>query len=266
MRASERASATMFDAGSSAARTIRASCPPSSVTSSGNAPPRLAARAGSGSAAAVRISASAAGSDALSTPSRSSDDARADSRSAGGGSRTSCATRGSTSGGVPIQAERPSGPATSSAKNAPSVLPVTRRTTSPTRKQPAHTRPALSVLAELRPVRDDRRIEVEGAALGEQVCADGRCAFRGGERKHHRVLAPWALAARVGDPTPDVEDRTPVEVDTARGAELVLVLEIRGERGGHRLPTGSDEPLTHGGSALEAENDARVHTLPWGPA
>jgi len=48
-----------------------------------------------------------------------------------GGGGTSAATRDSSDSGRPIQKSRPSGPAISSAKNAPSVRPVTRRTTSP---------------------------------------------------------------------------------------------------------------------------------------
>ena len=42
------------------------------------------------------------------------------------------ATRLSSLSGRPIQKSRPSGPATSSAKNVPTLLPLIRRTTSPT--------------------------------------------------------------------------------------------------------------------------------------
>ncbi len=51
----------------------------------------------------------------------------------GGGDGTSGATRDSCDAGSPIQKSSPSGFATSSAKNVPRLLPLTRRTSSPAR-------------------------------------------------------------------------------------------------------------------------------------
>src|SRR5262249_821445 len=88
------------------------------------------------------------------------------------------------------------------------------------REQPAHGDTLLARLAELGPIRNHRRLQVELAALHQDVRADRKSAFRGGGDIHDRVLLPLPVRLAFGETAPNVDNRAPAHIDAARCAEF----------------------------------------------
>ena len=102
-------------------------------------------------------------------------------------------------------------------------------------EQHAHGDRVLAVLRELRPVRRDRRVEVELAARDEHVRAQRGGAL--GARPDHadRVAFPRPPGRGVGAPAPEVDDRLAVERHADGGADLAALGEVAFERVADRL-------------------------------
>src|SRR5207248_9652354 len=99
------------------------------------------------------------------------------------------------------------------------------------------------VLRKLWPVLRDRCIEIEVAALGEQVGADGSRALRRRVDELERVLAPRRACVDVGDTAPDVDDRATVDVRCERRADFAVLLEVLRECLPHALEPRFDVTL-----------------------
>ena len=74
----------------------------------------------------------------------------------------------------------------------------------------------LPVGLELGPVLGHRRVDVEVAALGEQVGARGGGALGGGEHQLEAVLRVRRAGVAVGDPAPQVDDLAAADVHRRR--------------------------------------------------
>ena len=81
-------------------------------------------------------------------------------------------------------------------------------------------------LPELRPVAEDRAVELEQAAVDEDEQAGGDQPLGAGKDHLKRVLRPGAARAPIGGPAPEVHDRLAVVDDRERGSELVALGEI----------------------------------------
>jgi len=84
----------------------------------------------------------------------------------------------------------------------------------------------LSVLAELRPVRRDRRVDVELAARGKDVRAQCDATLRARPDDADGVLGPGSFRSGVGDATPEIDDGLSVDGDADRRADLAPLGEV----------------------------------------
>ena len=84
--------------------------------------------------------------------------------------------------------------------------------------------------AELGPVLDDRRVDVERPALGELVRAHGRMPFVVEKTRTERVLFPRATGRGIGDTAPEVNDLLAAVVRGERRADLLPLGEVPRER------------------------------------
>ena len=109
-------------------------------------------------------------------------------------------------------------------------LGVERRQSCLVAQQVAHRDPFLAGLRELGPVARDRKVDVELAALGEQVHARRGRAFRAREDELQRVGAVEGAGVAVGDAAPHVDDLGAVDVERVARAHLAVLLEVAGER------------------------------------
>src|SRR5438128_701479 len=90
---------------------------------------------------------------------------------------------------------------------------------------------------ELRPVLDHRSVQIELAALCQQMGADRGSAFGRGGDQRDGVLVPWTVRLAIGDAAPQVDDGTAVHVDAARRAHLArAAFEVPAEDLGHLPP------------------------------
>jgi hypothetical protein len=107
---------------------------------------------------------------------------------------------------------------------------VDRRHARAMAERPAERDVALSLGGELRPVRGDRRIEVEQPSLDETQRAGGRDALGRREHERRRVFRPRPLLVAVRQAAPQVDDHAAARVDAAGGADVGSGGEILGER------------------------------------
>ena len=106
-------------------------------------------------------------------------------------------------------------------------------------QQPAHGNVLLAAGSELRPVLGHRGVEVEFAALGQQVGADrGRPL---GAREHHddAVLGPRPTGLHVRHTAPEIDHLLATVVKAERGADFAVLLEVRRESVPNPLEAGS---------------------------
>ncbi len=96
-------------------------------------------------------------------------------------------------------------------------------------EQPAHGDLLLARLAELGPVGDDRRVDVEQPALREQVGAGRGGALR---RREHDLQGVVVVrrAGVVADTAPEVDDLGAVDVERVARPDLAVLLEVVRER------------------------------------
>jgi hypothetical protein len=116
-------------------------------------------------------------------------------------------------------------------------------------EQPLHRDVLLAGLPELGPVLHHRRVDVEQAALGEQVRADRSGALGAGEDDLQRVVVV-RRAGVVARPAPDVDDLPAVDVERVARALFAVLDEVVGEGVAHALVPGLDGPIdldAHGG-------------------
>jgi hypothetical protein len=128
--------------------------------------------------------------------------------------------------------------------------PIDARQAGLVRKQPAHRDVFLTRRAELGPVRDHRRVEIQLAALHQHVGADRAGTLRRRRHSRDRVLLPRPTRLTVRETTPHIDDRTPVHIDTARCTSLARapacpLLEVTLEGICHLPPTVLNMPLHH---------------------
>ena len=119
-------------------------------------------------------------------------------------------------------------------------------------EQPAHRHVLLAGLAELGPVGGDRGVEVEQAAVGEDVGAHGRGALGGREDQLQRVLGVRRVGGRVGHAAGEVDLQVAADVQREPCADVAVVGEVGQERVPHPL-----EPIGH-----EAVD---LHARTWSP-
>jgi hypothetical protein len=112
---------------------------------------------------------------------------------------------------------------------------VERGQAGPVTEQVAQGQAALPLGAELRPVVGHRRVEVQHAALDQQVCADGGHALGGRVDERQRVLGPRTPIPGVGHAAPQVDDLLSADVDGDRRPHVAVLVEVRGERLPHPL-------------------------------
>ena len=93
---------------------------------------------------------------------------------------------------------------------------------------------------ELGPVLGHRRVDVEVAALGEQVGARGGGALGGGEHQLEAVLGVGRAGVAVGDAAPQVDDLAAADVHGGGRAHLAVLLEVGAERVRHAFEPGLD--------------------------
>jgi hypothetical protein len=104
-------------------------------------------------------------------------------------------------------------------------------------EQPAHRDLLLARSAELRPVLDHPSVEIEFAALRQQMCADRSSAFGRGCGQGHGVFAPRSVRFAIDEAAPQVDHGATAHVDAARCADLAgVAVEVRPERIGHLPP------------------------------
>jgi hypothetical protein len=104
-------------------------------------------------------------------------------------------------------------------------------------EQPAHRDLLLARSAELRPVLDHPSVEIELAALRQQMCADRSSAFGRGCGQGHGVFAPRSVRFAIDEAAPQVDHGATAHVDAARCADLAgVAVEVRPERIGHLPP------------------------------
>jgi hypothetical protein len=94
-------------------------------------------------------------------------------------------------------------------------------------------RAVLAVLAELRPVRRDRSVEVEVATRGQDVRTQCRGALGTGPHVHQGVVGPRLLAGGIGRATPQIDDRLAVDGDVYGRADLTPLGEVPFELRAH---------------------------------
>ena len=99
---------------------------------------------------------------------------------------------------------------------------------------------ALAGRLELRPVLSNRCVDVEVAALGEEVGAGCGGALGGGEHELQRVFGVRGAGLAIRQPAPEVDDLATAHVHGRRGADLAVLLEVGAERLGHPLEPGLD--------------------------
>ncbi len=87
---------------------------------------------------------------------------------------------------------------------------------------------------ELRPVRGDRGVEVEQAAVGEDVRAERDRPLGGGPDVDQGVPFPGSAASAVRPASPEIGHGPAVDHDGDGRADLVPLTEIRLERAAHR--------------------------------
>ena len=107
-------------------------------------------------------------------------------------------------------------------------------------EQPAHGDVALALGPEVGPVLDDRRVEVELAALGKEVGAHCGGALRRGEHELKGVLVPGSVRLVVGDTAPEVDDLLAAHVQADGGTDITVGVEVGGERLSDPLVTRCD--------------------------
>src|SRR4029453_12112455 len=108
----------------------------------------------------------------------------------------------------------------------------------------AHRDLILAGGAELGPVPDHWGVEIEFAALGEQMGADRGCAFGGRCDLDDRVFVPRTVRVAIGESAPQVDDRAAVRIDADGGANLAgVAIEVRSKRVSDLSPAVLDVPL-----------------------
>ena len=90
----------------------------------------------------------------------------------------------------------------------------------------AHRDILLAGGGELRPVQGDRRVEVELAALDQEVGADRGRPFRARGHQYHAVFGPRPTALLVCHTAPEIHHLPAAVIRTAGSADLSVVLEI----------------------------------------
>ena len=84
----------------------------------------------------------------------------------------------------------------------------------------------LAGLAELRPVRRHRRIQVDLGAVGQQMHAGAGEGLGAGEDAGQRVLGPRPLPGRIGPTAPQVDGQIALDPHRDRGADFAAFDEV----------------------------------------
>jgi hypothetical protein len=124
-------------------------------------------------------------------------------------------------------------------------------------EEPADRDALLAVGRELRPVGGDGRVEVELAALGQQVGAGGDDALGRGVDDLQGVALPGAAGPRVGDAAPQVDDLPAVQVDADRRAHLLVAGQIRRERRAYSVESRCGGPADFGHASSPSVRSCR---------
>ena len=105
-----------------------------------------------------------------------------------------------------------------------------RRQSALMREQPANGNVLLSGSAELRPVLDDRRVEIEKPLLDQSMGANRGHALGRRVGIDERVAFPFAVAVRAlsgsDEPAPEIDDGFPVEREGDRSTDLSARFEF----------------------------------------
>ena len=96
---------------------------------------------------------------------------------------------------------------------------------------------ALAVGGELGPVLGDPVVVPDLAGLHQLGDADRGRPLGGGEHQLQRLVGPGLAGCLVGDTAPQVDPLHAVDVQAEPGAQLVVVLEVGGERVGNGAET-----------------------------
>ncbi len=104
----------------------------------------------------------------------------------------------------------------------------------------------LAGLAEFRPVPGHRCVQVDLAAIGQQVHAGAGEALGAGEDTGQRVFGPGPRGGRIGPAAPQVDDQIALHPHRDRGADLAAFGEV--------LPEGVAN-LVKAGSARAVDED-----------
>ena len=125
----------------------------------------------------------------------------------------------------------------------------------PVRQQPADRDVRLPLSGELRPVPGRRLVEVQFAALREQVRARRRGGLGGRVHQLQRVSPPRPARPGVGQAAPQVDDLAAVAVDADRRAHVAVTLEV--------FPEHIPDPLEAGRHiTLDYDHDTDLTTPP----
>jgi len=89
-------------------------------------------------------------------------------------------------------------------------------------QQVPHERTVLARGGELRPVPGDRRGQVQVAAVGKDKGAQRQHRLGRGPHAGDRVALPRDCPGRVGKPVPQVSHQLAVQVDSGRGANIII--------------------------------------------
>src|SRR5262249_31091613 len=100
---------------------------------------------------------------------------------------------------------------------------------SPVGQQPAHECPRLSGLPELRPVVDHRRVEVQLAALRQQMGANGTDPFARRVHQSQRVPVPFTPGRDISDAAPDIDILAALHIQAERRPHITMQREVSGE-------------------------------------
>ncbi len=104
-------------------------------------------------------------------------------------------------------------------------------------EQPPDRDLLLTGRTKLRPVPDDRSIEIELTPLHEKVRAHGGGPFRSRGDSHDGIPFPGPLFRAVGQTTPQIDHRAPVHVHATGTAQVLPLFEVVAEGVGHQPPS-----------------------------
>ena len=117
---------------------------------------------------------------------------------------------------------------------------IDERETSAVAEKPAHENVLFAERCELRPVANDRCIEVECTRVGKVQSANREDTLGAREHQRERVLLPSTPTLPVGGSAPKVDDLAPLDVRGRRCSELAVVLVVPTEAVVHRAEADID--------------------------